>query len=634
MLVIFLALSFYGNSQNSSYLSLTIPDTLSKNANAVIRLYTTTVNITSVDNMVTEEKRVVTVLNSNGNKAVAAQLYYDNHIKVKHIQAIVFDAFGQQIKKIRKNDFKDVSAVDGGTLYSDSRILYLDYTPITYPYTIEFTTETSSSNTAFIPSFTPIRQHFVSVENASYKINYPDDMVVRKHPKNIEGLNIQNSVNSDYKIIYNAINIPCIQPEQYSPAFKTLVPRVLFAANQFNYEGVKAVAKNWDSMGKWFNDNLLSNRYNVSKETSTYIKSLVANEPNTLERAKKVYKYVQDNTRYISVQVGIGGMQPISALDVDRLKYGDCKGLTNYTKALLKIAGVTSYYTRLYASAREQLSVNKNFVSFGGQTNHVILNIPQDNKEDVWLECTSQDVPFGFIGDFTDDRDVLVITPNGGKIKHTKKYTTEENTQVLKGSYQILEDGGIMANVSITSKGIQYDDKYRIANYDIRAKKITYKKRYRYLNSLVLDKIEIENNKQDIKFIENLGFSTKSYSKKAGKRLLFTANALNRNRHIPNKYDSRTLPIKINRGFIDDDAVQIKIPKTYAIESYPKNTHLKTKFGTYTTEFIKQNDSVILYKRHFKLKDGTYSKNDYTAFRNFYKDVSNLDNAKIALIKI
>ncbi|MCB4800377.1 DUF3857 domain-containing protein, partial [Tamlana sp. PT2-4] len=86
--------------------------------------------------------------------------------------------------------------------------------------------------------------------------------------------------------------------------------------------------------------------------------------------------------------------------------------------------------------------------------NHVILNIPTDT-EDVWLECTSQKLPFGFIGDFTDDRDVLVITPNSGKIKHTKKYSVNENIQKIKGRCSITNNGVLNTNVMITSKGIQ-----------------------------------------------------------------------------------------------------------------------------------------------------------------------------------
>ena len=81
-----------------------------------------------------------------------------------------------------------------------------------------------------------------------------------------------------------------------------------------------------------------------------------------LEKAKIVYRYVQDNTRYISVQVGIGGIQPIAAIEVDELKYGDCKGLTNYTQALLDIAGVESFYTIVQAG-KEIVDFDSDFAS-------------------------------------------------------------------------------------------------------------------------------------------------------------------------------------------------------------------------------------------------------------------------------
>ncbi len=632
--IIVLLLTFQSFSQDKYHISLTIPEALSEDANAVVRLNETNVLIKSIDEMIETEKRIVTVLNSHGNKAVGAQVYYDDDVKVKHVQALVFDAFGKQIEKFRKSDFKDVSAVDGGTLYSDSRILYLDYTPISYPYTVEFTSEVSTSNTAFIPSLTPIRGPFLGVENYGYKIHFPETMTLRTKEINLEGVNVNRDSSEDFKIIYKLKNIAPFKPEAYSPPFRNLVPKVLFASNEFNYEGVQAVAGDWDTMGKWFNDNLLSGRATVSDETANYIKSLVANETDPIEKAKKVYQYVQDNTRYISVQVGIGGMRPISASDVDRVKYGDCKGLTNYTKALLDVAGVTSYYTRLYASPSEQLSVDKDFVSFGGQTNHVILNIPQENDKDIWLECTSQSLPFGFLGDFTDDRDVIVVTPDGGMIKHTTKYITEENLQMLKGAYSLTNDGAISAQVEVISKGIQYDDKYRIENYEAREKDLMYKKRWRYINTLNIEDIVIENDKDSIQFKEVVKFKARNYAKKAGNRLLFAINALNRNRHIPDRYRNRTLPVKVKRGFIDRDEIEIKLPEGFKVESLPKNKVISNKFGSYRMEIEEKNANILVYKREFIINDGEYPKEEYAAFRDFYKQVSKLDNAKVALLKI
>jgi transglutaminase-like putative cysteine protease len=617
--------------QENIYKVSTIPPKLLKNANAVIRSNDVSIVIESSSEMRITEKKVITVLNKKGNTHADADVYYDENIKIKELEVIIFDAFGNQIDKIKEKDFKDVSAVDGGTLYSDSRVKYLDYTPISYPYTVEITTEIANKNTAFIPSFMPMNSYFISAEKSSYVIKYPVDFTIRTKKKNLDVADI-NIEESEGVKSYELKGVEALKPEQYSLPLRELLPVIWFASNEFQYEGVNAKVDDWNSMGKWFNDNLLSGRSSVNEATKNKVLELVKGVDDPIERAKLIYKYVQDNTRYISVQVGIGGMQPIAAKAVDDVKYGDCKGLTNYTKSLLEVVGVKSYYTRLYASSSEQISVDKDFVSFGGQTNHVILNIPLDD-ENIWLECTSQKLPFGFIGDFTDDRDVLVITPEGGKIEHTKKYNVEENLQIITGKYQVSNNGGLKAQVHLKSKGIQYDNKYWLETQPERDLDKYYKNRWSYINSITVDDMAIINNKNDIEFIEDVSFQAKTYAKKVGDRLLFALNVLNRNTHVPDRYRDRKFPLKVNRGFTDIDEVEISLPQDYKVEALPANKSIENKFGSYKTEVIVKDISTLIYKRKFIIKDGEFPKEDYTKFRNFYKEVSKQDNAKIALIK-
>ena len=122
---------------------------------------------------------------------------------------------------------------------------------------------------------------------------------------------------------------------------------------------------------------------------------MVTGIEDKLEKAKIIYKYVQENTRYISVQIGIGGFRPINAIDVDRVKYGDCKGLSNYTMALLKAVNVPSYYTVVEAGNRK-VDFEDDFADLR-QGNHAILAIPYKGSY-YWIDCTSQIHPFRIFG--------------------------------------------------------------------------------------------------------------------------------------------------------------------------------------------------------------------------------------------
>lgn len=617
------------SSQEKIYTSFLIPSNLKENANAVVRHQQIDVLLKSLTEMEVSEKKIITILNKEGDKNVDAYVHYDDGVKIKDLEVLVYNQLGELIKKIKKNDFKDVSAVDGGTLYSDSRVKYLEYTPISYPYTIEFNCVVSTFNTAFIRPFHPINDYFVSVENSSYSISYPADIVIRIKENKLENLDVIKEKLAT-KISYSIKNTEAIKPEDYSPTLLDLTPKVLVTSNKFSLEGVQTEVQDWSGFGKWMYKDLIQVTHDLPASTISFIQNLVKDETNDIDKARKIYQYVQDKTRYISVQVGIGGWKPFNASEVDKLGYGDCKGLTNYTLSLLKAAGINSNYTVVYAGD-SQRSLENDFAAMQG--NHIILNIPNNNGDDIWLECTSQKMPFGFIGDFTDDRDVLVITPEGGKIQHTKKYSTNENLQFIKASYKVSNLGDIDVKVNVNSKGIQYDKKYLLETETQRDLDTHYKKRWKYVNGMSIEKMQISNDKINVEFVEDLSFNASNYCKKAGDRMLLTVNALNRNMDIPDRYRDRKHPLKIKRGFKDIDEIEIILPSDYQIESSPKNVFLENKFGYYKAEIEAKDENTLIYKREFVINDGEFPKEDYDAFREFHKEVSIQDNSKVALIK-
>ncbi len=615
-------------SQKLEYNTLIISDSLKQNANAVVRLNQIDIDISSQRNMKIKTKRVVTILNDKGLGAIDAVEYYDKYTAVRSIDATVYNGLGKQIKALSRKDFKDQTAIDGGTMFSDSRVIYLDYTPTEYPFTVVYESETVSSNTAFIPQWLPLNDFFVSIEKSVLNVIYPSSLGFKKKELNFGNYQISKTTDNETQLSYVATNFLAQKIEDNSPV-SSVFPRLMLGLEHFNLEGVDGEAKTWKEFGQWYSDKILSGTTELSEETKTKIKALVGAEKDPIKKARIVYDFVQQKSRYVSIQVGIGGWKPMLAKEVDRLGYGDCKALTNYTKALLNAVDVPSYNTVLYGD-RNKRNIESDFVSMQG--NHMILSIPNGNDY-VWLECTSQEDPFGYQGTFTDDRNVLIIKPEGGEIVRTKVYSDTDNSQMSKGSYSLSENGEFSGSIAIVSQGSQYSEKFSLEKMSPEDKEKHYKDYWNNINNLKIKKNTFVNDKEVVVFTENIEIDALNYGAISANKMMFTVNAFNKYASNIRKIRNRKNAFEIQRGFYDVDEIEIKLPQGFTIEAIPNQLEINTKFGEYKAEFIKKESNTIFYKRTMLLKKGLYTNAEYEEYRLFMEQISRNDNAKIILIK-
>ncbi|WP_274475156.1 DUF3857 domain-containing protein [Mangrovimonas aestuarii] len=620
-----LLLSVHVFSQNSKLSAFTLSSELTQNANAVVRQNDLEIEIQAYDKMVVKEHRIVTVLNEKGNSDIHAMVWYDDTRDIKVLEARIYNSLGSELRKLNKKDFKDVAAVDGVSLFQDNRIKYLDYTAVGYPYTVDFVVEYVETSTAFIPGWNPLDDYYVSIEKASYKIINNTDVEILEKVSNFEGFNIEKK----YNFHYQAKDLSAVRYEAYSPTLSSIVPNVKVALNEFKMKGVKGVNNNWGSFGKWMYEELLSGTRELPQETINEVRGLVKDAKTDIEKARLVYEYMQNRTRYISVQVGIGGWKPMLAEDVDRLGYGDCKGLTNYTKALLDAVGVKSFYTIVHGG-REPKNIDRDFSSTQG--NHAFLCIPHENDY-VWLECTSQTDPFGFIAKFTDDRDVLVVTPDEGRIERTKAYKEEENFQDMQAVVNLNGDGSASAKVNISSGGSQYYDHHKIQFKDSKDQTLYYKDFWGDINKLELTSIHLQNDKSKAVFYEEVTLKTGNLVSKAGTRVLLAPNFFNKITSAPPRYENRKLPFEMDRGFVDTDRIEVVLPQDLVVEALQDDVTIKNKFGEYRYTITQISDNKLLFERFFKMNKGNYEKGDYKAFREFWLQVVKQDKSKIVLIQ-
>ncbi|WP_430399381.1 DUF3857 domain-containing protein [Flavobacterium sp.] len=623
-LLIFINSTILAQSKNS----FNISKDLLQNANTVVNLQRIEINIISQNEYKVKTKKNITVLNEYGLKSIDAFEYYSDSDKIIYINAVIYNVNGTEIKKIKGKDFKDQSVTDGFSIITDNRIKYLDFTPIEYPFTIEYDSEVRSSNTAFVPSWIPLNDYFESVKYSEIKINFPSSLGFKYKGINLDKYNVvkEETINN---LSFRVENIAAERPEDFSPPVSETRPIIKFSLENFNLEGVAGNAKSWLEFGKVWYENLVHDSSGVSEQTLNKIKELTKNETNPLDKAKIIYQYIQSKTRYVSVQLGIGGWKPMKTIDTDRLGYGDCKALSNYTRVLLQNVGVSSFYTVIFGG-KNKIDFDEDFVSKQG--NHVILTIPYENKN-YFLECTSQTSPFAFGGDFIDDRLALVIKPSGGEIIRTKRFSSEESYQLAEGKVSVNENGDLDSNFIVKSGGIQYSNKSFLSDFDHLKIEKYYKNLYSDLSGFELNTFNFINDKQKIEFVEQLNIKVNNFVKKAGNSFILPINIFNRNTIVPSNYKDRKTPLKIERGYMDQDVFEIELPKSYFLEFVPENIRIDSAFGVYELEISKISDSKLLYKRKLIIYNGEFTGEEYTRFRVFKEQIVKNDKSKIVITK-
>ncbi len=244
-----------------------------------------------------------------------------------------------------------------------------------------------------------------------------------------------------------------------------------------------------------------------------------------------------------------------------------------------------------------------------------------------------QVAPFGFQGDFTDNRMVLLVKPEGGEMVRTHVYDPKGNSQSSTGTYSIAESGAINGEVHIASRGLQYDNRYYYETKSPDELDKWYKSRFSNINNLKLSKKAVVNDSDNQQFNEDVFLEAESYCNKSGGRIMFAINAFNQTGNVPQRYRNRKMPFEISMGFYDVDEITINLPAGFSIEAKPENMTIADKFGEYKTEYEIISPTQMRYKRSLLLNDGSYASSEYENYRLFMEKVSRNDAAKVVLVK-
>ena len=266
---------------------------------------------------------------------------------------------------------------------------------------------------------------------------------------------------------------------------------------------------------------------------------------------------------------------------------------------------------------------------------HFTLNqyIPIE-QDTLWLECTSQTIPFNHIGRGTENRPALMITPDGGVVVNTPVSNPNDNTQFRKTIVSLTSSGTAEVNAIVTWKGNQQD---MIRNI-IEDKSPNEIERW-VMNSLDIPNLDLKSHLISGMATPENGITlttnclAKRYGAATGNRLFFHPNMMEKRTYVPPNIDKRLSPIRFYYPYYDVDTVIYSIPNEFIIEMLPKETMLNSSFGEFVSKTELNTDGKIVFTRSLKIEEYEISADSYPEYKNFFSEIVKADRMQVVLVR-
>ncbi len=366
---------------------------------------------------------LVKVLNKRGIKTIGEfPVQYDStdeSVQIKTCRIILADG---KVIDVGGKHIRDVSLYNDFPLYSNARAKIISIPGLDKNALVEIK-YTKHIFRLIDDKFFSDAFYFQSQEPSLFaRLRYfaPEDMNLRFKEINKEFVaeKFKCSFSKEKKkglnvYTWQAKNIPQIIPEPNMVPAKKIEHRVLVSS-----------FSSWQDIYNWWwklaKDNITPKHDLIKKITNAWIKELKAK--TTEEKAKAIYDFCARAIRYVAVEYGRAGYEPHSAVEIVNNMYGDCKDQAILLVSMLRSIGIEAY--PVIISTWDNPDMQRDFPAI--VFNHAIA-VCKLNGKYIYMDPTSEFVPFGIIPPDDQGREVLVFTENGLRIKKTPIIPPDKN---------------------------------------------------------------------------------------------------------------------------------------------------------------------------------------------------------------
>ena len=362
-------------------------------------------------------------------------------------------------------------------------------------------------------------------------------------------------------------------------------------------------------------------------------------------RLQKVAAFMQQNIRYVGIEIGIGGLIPHPAVDVFRNRYGDCKDKATLLISMLDAVGVRATWVMVDT---DRGVVDPRTPSLIG--NHMIaaIEIPKgyDNpllkavvtaktgKRYLIFDPTNEYVPVGMLPAYEQGSYGALMAGSDSQAIALPILKPDTDTVEHRAQFELAVDGSLKGDVTVLRLGpSSWATREFFVTSTEKEKRESLEHGLRQdFAQFELGTEKIENTRDlDRELVMHYDVSASSYAKNAGTLLLLRPRILGSD-VTPLRDGTRKYPIEFAGTGDWRDKFDIKIPAGYAVDEVPDPVHLDTDFASYQSE-VKVDGNVLHYSREYVVKKLSLEASQYAELQKFEGQISADENRSAVLKK-
>ncbi len=484
-------------------------------------------------------------------------------------------------------------------------------------------------------------QDEIPTRRARFSLQLPPGWEFSEYWANFPKQQPQSSANNFY--VWEVENVPAVEVEPEMPPFLTIASRMDIKYFPRNPALRAKTTGSWNDIGVWY-ANLTSASRAPSPALQQKVTELTAGISDPLKKMQLLAAYVQQQIRYVAIEVGIGGLQPHPATDVFKHQYGDCKDKVTLLGAMLNQIGVDSYYVMIDT---HRGIVNPDFPSLRG--NHMIMAIrlPEEVTANnlyatvddpqlgrlLFFDPTDEFVPLGYLPPELQQNYGLVITLDSGKLFLLPMLPPTTNRLLRTATLTLGPTGNLGGEVNELRWGAPAGDSRAqfVGSSPSDREKVVEKFLGTFLNNFTLTNATVGNlEKYDENFILHYQFVVEGYAKTAGNLLILRPRVVGDKGSSILAGKARKYPIEFGGTTLQSDVFDITLPAGYVVDELPQPVDAKCDYASYKSN-VEVKDNVLHYKRTYEIKGVVVPTEKLPEVRDFFHQVAAAEKSSAVL---